>query len=118
MDPNPGNYINLSCVYNYNSESYSKEDIEVTKLDISKIFKSIVKGDQLNYFIKPISSFLIKNNIEEKAYFRLRKGRKGNGTMTTFLKNAFKNYWDELNREYYTTHKHSADELNQKFYLL
>ena len=88
----------------------------MVKNNILKIFKSIVKDDQYSYFMKTISSFLIQNNIEEKAYFWLGKGRNGKGTMTTILRNVFKNYWGELNTEYYTTHKHSADEPNQNLY--
>ena len=89
-EPKAENYINLSCGYNFNSDNFKKEDIQMVKNDILKIFKSIVKDDQYSYFMKTISSFLIQNNIEEKAYFWLGKGRNGKGTMTTILRNVFK----------------------------
>ena len=66
--------------------------------------------------MKTISSFLVQNNKEEKAYFWLGKGRNGKGTMSTLLRNTLNNYWGELNTEYYTTHKHRADEPNQNLF--
>jgi len=113
VEPNITDYINISCGYDYNSEI---TNLKETKKDIIKIFKSIVKNDQYKYFMKTIASFLIQNNIEEKAYFWLGKGRNGKGTMTTLLRNTLKNYWGELNTEYYTTHKHRADEPNQNLF--
>ena len=38
--------------------------------------------------------------------------------MTTLLRNALNYYWGELNTDYYKTHKHRADELNQKLFLI
>ena len=104
----------MSCGYNYNIEF---ENLDEIKSDVLKIFKSIIKNDEeFKYFMKTISSFLIQNNIEEKAYFWLGKGRNGKGTMSTLLRNALKNYWGELNTEYYTVAKHSVDEPNQNLY--
>ena len=77
MDPSPVNYNNLKCCYNYNSKHYSKKDFQIPKLDILKLFKNIVKDDQLYYFMKTISTFLIQNNVDEKAIFWLGKGRNG-----------------------------------------
>ena len=115
VDAKPTDYINLSCGYNYKLEDF--DNIETVKEDIIKIFKSIVKNEEeYKYFMKTIASFLIQNNIEEKAYFWLGQGRNGKGTMTTLLRNTLKNYWGELNTEYYTTHKHRADEPNQNLF--
>ena len=115
VDAKAEDYINLSCGYNYELEDF--ENIETVKEDIIKIFKSIVKNEEeYKYFMKTIASFLIQNNIEEKAYFWLGQGRNGKGTMTTLLRNTLKNYWGELNTEYYTTHKHRADEPNQNLF--
>ena len=113
-NPDINDYINLSCGYNYNIEF---ENLDEIKSDVLKIFKSIIKNDEeFKYFMKTISSFLIQNNIEERAYFWLGKGRNGKGTMSTLLRNALKNYWGELNTEYYTVAKHSVDEPNQNLY--
>ena len=116
VEPNIKDYINLSCGYNYKSEE-DITNLKQTKKDIIKIFKSILKNDiEYKYFMKTISSFLVQNNKEEKAYFWLGKGRNGKGTMSTLLRNTLNNYWGELNTEYYTTHKHRADEPNQNLF--
>jgi len=115
VDAKATDYINLSCGYNYELEDF--DNIETVKEDIIKIFRSIVKNEEeYIYFMKTIASFLIQNNIEEKAYFWLGQGRNGKGTMTTLLRNTLKHYWGELNTEYYTTHKHRADEPNQNLF--
>jgi hypothetical protein len=60
------------------------DNIETVKEDIIKIFRSIVKNEEeYIYFMKTIASFLIQNNIEEKAYFWLGQGRNGKGRKVT-----------------------------------
>ena len=60
----------MSCGYNYNIEF---ENLDEIKSDVLKIFKSIIKNDEeFKYFMKTISSFLIQNNIEEKAWLRAK----------------------------------------------
>ena len=114
VESNPDDYINMTCGYSYDIKREFVED-EIRK-DIIKIFKSIIKENEFDYFMKVISSFLIQNNIEEKAYFWLGKGRNGKGTITTLLRRFLGKYWGELNTEYYTTYRHRADEPNQNLY--
>ena len=114
IDATPEDYINMTCGYKYEiDKNINKQAI---RDDIIKIFKSIVKETDFDYFMKVVSTFLIQNNAEEKAYFWLGKGRNGKGTITTLLRNMLGKYWGELNTEYYTTHKHRADEPNQNLF--
>lgn len=115
IEPNPDDYENLSCGYKYSLE-FTHEELENAKKDIVAIVKSIVKPDDYKYLMTVISTFLIQNNFEEKAYFWLGNGRNGKGTLTTLLKKVLNKYWGELNTEYYTAKKQRADEPNQNLF--
>lgn len=115
VEPKTDDYININCGYIYNIPN-TKKEIDAAKADILKFYEGTVETDVKDYLLKVISSFLIQQNKEEKAYFWLGKGRNSKGTSTALISNALGSYWGELNMEYYTTYKKRADEPNQNLF--
>lgn len=68
--------------------------------------------EMINFIWKMMASFLKQQNIEEKCYFWLGKGRNGKGTLTTILKLAFGNYFGELGINYWTQYSKGEDTAN------
>jgi len=112
VDPNPDDYINMCCGYDY----IKPTNYDIIKNKIETFIKSIIAESDYEYMMKLCSSFLYQENIQEKGYFWLGSGRNGKGTKTTLLKNAFGNYWGELDMNYYTTIDTKTDAPNQNLY--
>jgi len=111
-EPNPEDYINLSCGYDY----IKPKNYNEISLKINNFIKSIIAESDYEYMMKVCSSFLYQENIDEKGYFWLGSGRNGKGTKTSLLKNTFGNYWGELSMSYYTTFDTKTDAPNQNLY--
>ena len=110
-----GEYINETCKWNYHGE-YTTEQITVAREDIDTFYAGTVKPEILSYLMKVISTFLVQENKEEKAYFWLGNGRNSKGTSTKLIANTLGNYYGELNVEYYTMPSGGPDAPNQNLY--
>ena len=116
IEPNPTDYVNMTCGYKYNIE-FDPLLIKQAKKEILKFVDSIMDGEnERNYLLKVYSKGLKQSNDDEKAYFLLGDGRNGKGTNSLLISRALGKYWGTLNIEYYTTHRKSADEPNQNLF--
>ena len=112
--PNQLDYMNLSCGNKYNIKMTGIEEAEK---EIEKFFRSIVGCNaDYEYLMKQMASFLKQENVEEKGYFWLGRGRNGKGTGSELIKNAIGLYWGNLSMEYFTSYSKDADKPNQNLY--
>lgn len=118
IEPNPKQYINFTCGYDY--EEYEESELIKAKKIIHDfidgILDNLTKGEQKRYLMKLLSSFLVQLNKEEKGYFWLGRGRNGKGTLTNLLISCLGRYFGELQIEYYTTYSKGADAPNQNLF--
>ena len=115
VQPNPDDYMNISCGKKYNVD-VPPEEIIAAKTEIDQIITSMLLKEDKKYVLKTLSSFLRQGNREEKAYFWLGRGRNGKGTLSELIKMVFGYYWGELNMDYYTSHSEGPDRPNQNLY--
>ncbi len=118
IEPNPDDYINLTCGYDY--IEYEDEELEYAKEKIHAFLDSIIKKEYLknekDFLLKLLSSFLVQKNKEEKGYFWLGCGRNGKGCLSQVTKNSLGNYFGEMDVSYYTIHDKSSNGPNQHLY--
>jgi len=113
VEPNPEDYINYTCGYEYGK--IDKETLTKCKKDFDKYFDTIFGNAELiAYMKKLLASFLRQENPEEKAYFWLGSGRNSKGTLTKFLQKALGRYFGEIPLEFYTTQEKKQDAPNNQ----
>ena len=110
-------FINITCGYNYFSYDENNEQVDEDYSEemegIDDFFGSVVVNDQVKtYLLEQISSFLVQENPEEKAFFWLGNGRNGKGAATQLIRSALGNYFCELKLEYYTKTNGGPDSPN------
>jgi hypothetical protein len=115
VEPNPEDYMNISCGKKYNVEIEVGELVKA-KEEIENIITSMLLKEDKEFVKKLLSSFLRQGNREELAYFWLGRGRNGKGTLTELIKMVLGYYWGELSMDYYTSHSEGADRPNQNLY--
>ena len=121
--PDPADFINCTCGYNY-FEEYDDKGKPVEKVYaeekayIDRFVSSICATNEVKeYLFVQCSTFLKQCNSEERAYFWLGRGRNGKGTLTALLKMALGNYFGELNLTYYTSYEKTADAPNNNLFM-
>ena len=125
IQPRADQFINCTCGYKFYSYDVDGsrlplEDqptyVEETKR-INDFFGSVVETEDIrDYLLAQISSFLVQENPEEKAFFWLGTGRNGKGAATQLLRSALGNYFSELKLEYYTKPNAGPDSPNCNLY--
>jgi P4 family phage/plasmid primase-like protien len=96
--PDPSDYINLTCGYDYNEPTIETMDF------IKTIIRDINYNDDCyRYIMTVFSSMLYRINIREFIYFFTGTGGNGKGLLTEMCKTMFGNYASNLPLSYYTT---------------
>jgi phage/plasmid-associated DNA primase len=117
IQPNVQQYINCTCGYNFYEYDEDANVLDTQYDDemntIDDFFSSVVINDNVKqYLLQQISSFMVQQNPEEKAFFWLGNGRNGKGVATQLIRSALGNYFCELKLEYYTKMNGGPDSPN------
>lgn len=123
IKPEPSQYINWTCGYEYGLTFDKKEMIvpeyeEEQEFCVEFLSSLFTDKDTIHYLLKRMASYLKQMNSEEKADFWTGDGRNGKGTLSKLLEQVLGKYFGELNLGFYTTYEKSADAPNNNLYNL
>lgn len=119
LPPDPKFRINRSCGYEFDFTLIGSERLVIA---MRKIYDcvSAMFSDEISeireIIFSLLSSFLVKGNKEEVAYFFIGDGRNGKGLLSSLLNFALGYFFQDLPMSYYTKPASGQERMNAALY--